>query len=182
MAGVLAQDFIDAVLAIAAAAAANPPPAVAVPFALLPGAANINAIDFNTRAGNAMFDRAIAPLDIKYGLQEEGMNTFLEQVRERARIYAWDDLLTVPDSLATPVPRNLISHFGMVSLANCQAHANGHVGQNTRMAQDSMMLYFFVFGSLSESAKEVIIADKESYTVNNAPSGVCLLKVVIIIC
>jgi hypothetical protein len=168
-----AQDFINAVLALAAQAAQNPPPVQVVPFALLPGAANRNALDWGKREDMAMFNRAIEPLETKFGLQEEGMRTFLEQVRERARIYCWDDLLTVPDSSPTPVPRNLITNFGMVSLENCQAHATTHVNATTRMAQDSMMLYFFILDSLTESAKLLVITEKESYTVANKPSGVC---------
>ena len=155
-----AQDFINAVLALAAQAAQNPPApplAPVVPFALLPGASNRNALDYSRREDMAMFTRAIEPIETKFGLNEEGMRTFLEQVRERARIYSWDDLLTVPDNSATPVPYHLIKSFGMVTLEDCRRHAAGHVNASTRMAQDSMMLYFFVLDSLSETAKLLVI-------------------------
>lgn len=75
-------------------------------------------------------------------------------------------------------------------MANCQAHANSHVGvpagsaagtaaANTRMAQDSMMLYQFLMNSLTDTAKLTILADKDQYEVNGHPSGVCFLKVII---
>ena len=59
----------------------------------------------------------------------------------------------------------------MVTLEDCQRHVNGHVNANTRMAQDSMMLYFFILGSLSESAKLLVITEKESYAVAKKSFG-----------
>jgi phage host-nuclease inhibitor protein Gam len=186
-----AQAFVDAIMAAAgvaanaaaataanatAAANAAQPPA---PFALLPGASNTAALDWNKTEAMKLFHKAIFALDPKFGMDEDNLRTFIEQVRERARIFNWNDLLTVNDSTGTA--RNILNSYGMVTLANCQAHAATHVGIafSSRMAQDSMMLYQFLMNSLNDAAKLNILSDQESYTVNDQPSGVCFLKVII---
>ena len=68
---------------------------------------------------------------------------------------------------------------------NCRAYATGHVGlatataNNTRLSQDSMMLYQFLLNSLSDSAQLAMLSDKELYYLNDFPSGVCFLKAII---
>lgn len=185
-----ARAFVDAMVnaaAAAAAAAANaavaPQPPQPVPFALLPGAANVNPLDWSKAEAMKLFHKATFALDPKFGMKEETLRTFIEQIRERSRIYNWDYLLTVPD--AATVGRNLLDRYGMVTMADCQAYATNHVGlatattNNTRLSQDSMMLYQFLLNSLSESAKLAMLSDKESYYINDFPSGVCFLKAII---
>jgi hypothetical protein len=83
-----------------------------------------------------------------------------------------------------------LDSYGHVTTENCRAHANGHVSvpaglaagtaaANTRIAQDSMMLYQSLNNSLTDTARLDILADKDLYNVNGHPSGVCFLKVVI---
>ena len=196
------QQFVDALIAAAAAStqAANATAANAAtttPFALLPGSSNTNSLDWTKAEAMKLFHKAVTSLDSKFSLIEETLRTFLQQVRERSRIYNWDTLLTVKDT--DGIDRNLLDSYGRVTIENCRTHANSHVGvaagavpvanaagvmvaptaATTRMAQDSMMLYLFLMNSLTDAARLAILADKELYHVNGHPSGVCFLKVLI---
>jgi hypothetical protein len=174
------QDLINALIAaIAAVPAAAPiqPAAAPAPYAVMPGAANPNILDFNQSDALKMFNKAIAALDTKFDLAEENLRTFLEQVRERARIFNWDNLLTVND--ANGVPRNLINGYGMLTMDECIAHATIKLAVQDRMTQDSMMCYQFLINSLTDKAKLQILSEKDKYYVGDVPSGVCFLKAII---
>lgn len=178
------QAFVDAIVALAAAAALAVPAvpaggAAAVTFALMPGAADNNVLNFNKSEAIKLFHKAIQPLDPKFTLAEENLRTFMEQVRERARIYNWDALLTVPVDATTSY--HLITHYGMISAEACSTYAADHVGAafETRKTQDSMMLYQFLLNSLTDAAKLTMLSNKDQYYVGTTPSGVCFLKAII---
>ena len=126
------QQFVEALIAAAAAsttaanAVAQQNAAAAATFALLPGASNTNSLDWTKAEAMKLFNKAVASLDSKFSLIEDTLRTFIEQVRERARIYNWDTLLTVADTGGTD--RNILDNYGMLTIENCQAHANNHVG------------------------------------------------------
>lgn len=172
------QAFLDA---ISAHIANNPPPpaqAVVVPFALYPGEAHQGVLDLTKPEVAKLFAKATAPIAPQYGLEESLLRTFLEQVNERARVHNWDALLTVPD--ATTVGRNIISHFGMVTIEECRTHALTYTHTSSRLAQDNVMLYQFLLASMSEKGMKALLPDKELYYVRpNQPSGVCFLKLII---
>jgi hypothetical protein len=179
------QDLIDLLVAAARAAAVAavpaaapiPPAAAPAPYAVMPGAANPNELDYTQSDALKLFNKAITALDTKFDLAEENLRTFLEQVRERARIFNWDALLTVKD--ATNVDRHLINSYGMLTMDDCRTHATTHLALQNRMTQDSMMLYQFLLNSLTDKAKLQILSEKDKYYVTNVPSGVCFLKAII---
>jgi hypothetical protein len=176
------QDLINAIIAAMTAAAvpaAAPvvPAAAQAPFAVMPGAANPNVLDYNKTDALKLFNKAIAALDSKFDLAEENLRTFLEQVRERARIFNWESLLTVEDSSGTD--RSLLNSYGMLTMDDCRKHAAAHLALQDRMTQDSMMCYQFLINSLTDKAKLHMLAEKDKYYVNDVPSGVCFLKAII---
>jgi hypothetical protein len=115
------------------------------------GAANPKVLDFSKTDALKLFNKATTALDTKFDLIEEKMRTFMEQVRERARIFNWDSLLTINDDGRTP--RNLIDRYGMLTMDNCRAHATAYLAAKDRMTLDSMMLYQFLVTSLTEKAQ-----------------------------
>jgi hypothetical protein len=186
------QAFVDAIIAadtaatnaanLAAGQAAQQAPAApaATPFALLPVSANVNPLDWTKAESMKLFSKAISSIDTKFSLSEDTLRTFIEQVRERSRVYNWKGLLTVPDGGG--IQRNILDSYDQVTIENCRSYANGHVGipagspagmatTNTRIAQEFMMLYQFLNNSLTDSAKLAILADKDLYNVNGHPSG-----------
>jgi hypothetical protein len=179
------QDLINALIAAAQAAAIAavpaaapiPPAAAQAPFAVMPGAANVNVLDFNQSDALKLFNKAIAALDTKFDLEEENLRTFIEQVRERARIYNWDGLLTVNDTAG--VAKNLINSYGMLTMEECRAQATKQLANKDRMTQDSMMCYQFLINSLTDKAKLQMLSEKDQYYINDVPSGICFLKAII---
>jgi hypothetical protein len=179
-----ADDAIQAIInaANAAAAAAQaaggqpPPPA---PFALWPGMANADPLDFTKPNDLKTFNKAITPLQTEYDLKPENLKVFLECVKERARIYHWHEILQIPDDNA--VNRNILSAYGLISLTHCQAHAATYVDLPTKNAQNSIMLYQFLSNTLSKEAKNKIQINAGLYHIgiNEIPSGVCFLKIII---
>ena len=82
----------------------------------------LNFDDPNTGAtATKLYNKAIVPLDTKLDGEAEKMTVLLASVSDRARRFNWQRLITVPiDDVTT---RNLLTHYGQVSLNNTRAHA-----------------------------------------------------------
>jgi hypothetical protein len=140
-----AEDLINMRITAAMAAAVPPVPAAALippaaapaPYAFMPRAANPNVLDFNQTDALKLFNKVITALDTEFNLAEDNLRKFLEQIRERTRIFNWENLLTVNDSVGTA--RNLINNGGMYTMDDCRTHATTHLSLQNRMTQDSMM-------------------------------------------
>jgi hypothetical protein len=157
------------------AAAAN---VVAPVFALAPGLANANFLNFADSNDVKLFNKGIQPTDVKFDLKEGNLQSFLQAVSDRARLYNWSSILEVPDS--TQVNRNLVTHYGRVTLDNCRTHAATYIGNPVRDAQNSLMLYHFLSGSLTEAARLRLTSKTSTpFTVNGNLSGTCFLKIII---
>lgn len=175
------DNFIQALIAAANAARppVAPPAAVAVPvFALAPGLANANFLNFDNANDVKLFNKGIQPIDPKFDLKEGNLQAFLQSVADRARLYNWSGILNIPDTAG--VNRNLLTDYGRVTMANCKAHATTYIANQVRDAQNSLMLYQFLVGSLTVAAG-LRLKSKTSapFTVLNHPSGTCFLKIII---
>ena len=175
-----------------AAAAAPPvlpaPPApLPVPpappaFALGPGRSHaiLNFDDPNTGAtATKLYNKAIAPLEAKFDGEADNLAVFLASVRDRARRFNWHRLITVPIDDGTT--RNLLTHYGQVSLDNTRAHAVTYVNTQTRDAQDNDMFYYFLSDSLTNEFRTTVLLYADVYTVTNVPVAASLLKQIIIL-
>ena len=160
-------------------AAAAPP--AAVPFALAPSLVDNDPIDYSRPAGIKLYKANTEPFPEKFDGEPKNLRLFLEQVKERARTANWDTLLTVLDSSVPPVGRDLVSEFGMVSLANVTTHAQVYIGQPTRAAQNSSQLYECLTRSLTEEAKMRAISNRSQYIVTGTPDGPLFLKTLIML-
>jgi hypothetical protein len=153
-------------------------PVTPPPFALLPGMANADvALDFTKSNEIKVFNRAIEGNATKFDLKEGNLMFFIECIKERFRIYNWTSVVTVPD--AEGEDREVLESYGLVTLEDCQAHAEQYINEETRQAQNSMMLYQYIINSLSDQAKIIVYANPDLYTIDGQPSGICLLKVII---
>jgi hypothetical protein len=171
----LIQALITA--AQAATAAAIPPVAPPVPFALLPGAAYTAPLDYSKASELKIFRASTSGMDDKFDLKEDHLRVFIETVKEHVRTYNWMTIVTIPDDNA--VDRNLITNYGQLTLANVNAHAIGYMTLQTRDAQNSMLLYKYLLNSLTEDAKLVMVTMAHQYHANNMPSGPLFLKSII---
>ena len=161
-----------------AAAAAPPvlpaPPApIPVPpalpaFGLGPGRSHaiLNFDDPNTGAmATKLYNKAIAPLEAKFDGEADNLAVFLASVRNRARRFNWHRLITVP--IDDDTTRNLLTHYGQVSLDNTRAHAVTYVNTPTRDTQDNDMFYYFLSDSLTNEFHTTVLLYADVYTVTN---------------
>jgi hypothetical protein len=165
----------------AMAVAAAAPPA----FALFPGRATITALDFNNSDDVKLYKTAITAMTTPFNLAPIGLTQFLSNVQDRATEFGWENLLTVPTGPATArVNRNIITDYGLITMADCEAHAATYFAQTTRQAQNSAMLYTFLSKSLTEEARMLVFAFKgdfmrTSQTIGSIGVGILLFKTII---
>ena len=92
-----------------------PPPAnvpANVPFALSPAQAVATAyIDYSSRTGMMLFNQATAPLSIEFDVEEGGVQTFIDLLRDRADMAGWShgqDPITMVNGV------DLLAQFGTI--------------------------------------------------------------------
>jgi hypothetical protein len=89
--------------------------------AINPGDLAIAALDFNNAEDNKFYQKAIKGMDEseRYDLTPIKLKSFLDNVRQRAVIYGWNDVLNVPTLAVAPaLPINhVINNYGVVSMA-----------------------------------------------------------------
>jgi hypothetical protein len=118
----------------------------------------------------------------KYDLSPEKLKGFLDQVSKRARLSGWAPVLTVPTIAVAPavaVNRDILTEYGNVTLAECQAHATTYMAGVTATGQQAVMLYHFLFDSLTPEGLSKINVDTTPFTIKNERDGLCFLRTII---
>ena len=163
-----------------------PPPAGPAPpapaFTLGPGRSHavLNFDDPNTGAtATKQYNKAISPLEGKFDGEADNLAVFLVSVRDRARHFSWQRLITVPIDDGTT--RNPLTHYGQVSLDNTRTHAVTYINTPTSDAQDNDMFYYFLADSLMTDFRTTVLLYADVYTVANIPVASALLKQIIIL-
>ena len=107
----------------------------------------------------------------------------MDELRRKADESGWNqDLLRISDQhLVTPTLRNLLSFHRMIDIKDVQAHARAYIGTQSRLAQDSKMMYDFLQGSLTSGAKRRMALQHFEYDINGTPDGPCYLKALLAI-
>ena len=119
------------------------------------------------------------PLETKFDGEADNLAVFLASMRDRARRFNWHRLITVPIDDGTT--RNLLTHYGQVSLENTRTHATSYINTPTRDAQDNDMFYYFLSDSLTNDFRATVLLYADIYTVTNVPVASALLKQIIIL-
>jgi hypothetical protein len=154
-------------------------PAVPViPFLLFPGQNVILDLAGSDR-DIKMYHKAIIPNvgATKYDLKPEGLKSFLESVRVRAKLYNWMNILDVPD--AAGVVLSILDQYGNISMDECRAYATVFMGARNRDTQNSVMLYQFLLNSIEEKWKATLLSKMAIYTINGEQEGLCFLRLLI---
>ena len=162
-----------------------PPAPLAPPaFALGPGWSHavLDYDDTNMGAtATKLYNKAISPLEEEFDGEADNLAVFLASIRARARCFNWQRLITVPIDDGTT--RNILTHYGQLSLENTRTHAATYINMPTRDAQDYDMFYCFLLDSLMNEFRttEVLYAEVYTeYTITNIPVASSLLKQIII--
>ena len=149
-------------------------------FALAPLLFGAEVLDYSTSEGAKLFKTATAPLKEDITCQPENLVLMISQLKTRARIMGWSDILNIPPILAEPDNTvDLLNGYGQLSLSQVRAHAETYVNNQNRAAQDSMQLYMCLMNSMSQEADNMVSLYSSQYTIGDQVSGTCLLKVVI---
>ena len=164
-----------------------PPSPLPVPpappaFALGPGRSHavLNFDDPNTRAtATKLYNKAIAPLEAKFDGEADNLAVFLASVCDRAWCFNWHQLITMPIDDGTT--RNLLTHYGQVSLDNTRAHGGAYMNTPTRDTRDNDMFYYFLADSLTKKFHMTVLLYTDIYMVTNVPVALSLLKQIIIV-
>ena len=151
-------------------------------FALGPGHSHtvLNFDDPNTGAtATKLYNKAITPLEEKFDREVDNLAVFLASVCDRARHFNWHRLITMPIDDGTT--RNLLTHYGQVSLDSTRAHTATYVNMPTRDMQDNDMFYYFLADSLTNKFCTTVLLYADIYTVTNVPVASSVLKQIIIL-
>lgn len=165
-------------MAAQAQAAVNVGAAVAVPipFTLFPGQGNLDRLIFSDEKAVKLFSKAVLGIEKKFDMKPEGLKSFIENIRVRAKTYHWVDLFVI--TVGTNQTVNLLDQYGTISMDQCRVDAATYVKTETRKAQNSQMLYNFLINSITEESKNELWADKTEYLINDEESGICFLKAI----
>ena len=187
------QAIVDAAIAAeraaAAAIAAVPvpgavpaPPLIIPTFARTPAQAKVGILDYGSSEGMKIYNAAIAALPSKYTGNAIDMHVFLKNVKKRAQSFGWREILEIPTADGTI--KDLIDLYGLIELGDVKAHALTYENEGGRNAQNASQMYEFLYNSLTEEAKLMVLSDYTDYTIVNDDgihinNGPTFLKVII---
>ena len=127
-------------------------------FALGPGHSH-TVLDFDNPNTGAMatklYNKVISPLEGKFDGEADNLAVFLTSVRDWARHFNWHWLITVP--INDGMTRNLLTHYGQVSLNNTRTHAMTYINTPMQDAQDNDMFYYFIADSLTNKFRMSVL-------------------------
>ena len=165
-----------------AATAGSPAPPSPPAFALGPGRsyAVLDYDDPNTVAtAIKLYNKAISPLKEKFNSEAHNLVVILASIRDQAHRFHWQRLITVPIDDGTI--RDILTHYGQVSLENTRTHVATYINMPTRDVQDNDMFYYSLSESLTNEFCTTVLLYMEVYTVTNVPVASSLLIQIIIL-
>ena len=149
-----------------------------VQFALSPALIHNGVIDYGTTIGAKQYYEAVKTVHEEgFGVESEGIISFLAKIKTRAQRSGWKDILTIPEDHLQPNTnlRNLIDGYGEITLKQVQDHASTYSTMDNRQSQNSAQLYHCLLNSLSEEGLSKINIWEDQFNEN----GSVLLKVII---
>ena len=102
-------------------------------------------LDFSDAATVKLYNKAISPLELKLDGEADNLAVFLASDNH----FNWSNQITIP--LADTKTRNLLTHYGQVTLSNCTDHGSSYVSTQTRDAQNNDILFDFLVDSLESN-------------------------------
>ena len=161
--------------------AAAPPP-----FVLHPADAIQGVIDLTTRKGIKLYQNATrsfySDAEDFFNCEAPGLHGFLKEVEGRASRFRWHDaILEIPNDIANPLggTRNLLMHYGKLSLEHLCNWETTYIHEVSRAAQDTVHLHLCLMNSLTQAEKDKVCLWSDQFILNGRESGILLLKVII---
>jgi hypothetical protein len=179
------QTLVDAAVAAALLAERANPAGGAVPrittFARTPAQTSAEILNYESSKGMKTYNAAVVALSTKYSGNTNNMHIFLKNVKERGQTFGWQAILNVPKDGSK---KNVIEQYGLLELEDIQAHATIYENERGRNAQNASQMYNFLYTSLTDEAKLMVLSDYSDNTIIAADgsqicNGPCYLKVII---
>ena len=155
------------------------------PFALHPADAIQLVIDLTTHEGIKLYQNATrsfySPEDF-FNCEAPGLHRFLMEVEGRASRFGWrDTILEIPNDIANPLggTRNLLMHYGELSLEHLRDWITTYIHSVSRVAQDTVHLHLCLMNSLTQAGRDKVYLWSDRFILNGRDSGILLLKVII---
>ena len=156
------------------------------PFALHPAEAIPGVIDLTTQEGIKLYQDATRlfysdPTDC-FNCEAPGLHGFLKEVEGRASRFGWRDaILEIPNDINNPLGgmKNLLTHYGELSLEHLHAWENTYLHGILRAAQDTAHLHLCLMNSLTQAGKDKVRLWSDQFILNGRESGILLLKIII---
>jgi hypothetical protein len=158
----------------------NVPVIVPGPVLLNPGVNANNILNFAVPDNVKFYHQAIKGLDdeMKYYLSPIELRTFLDKLCQRCTLYGTDGILMVPTA-DEPAGENLLENYGKITMAECTARATAIFVAMTRDAQNSTMVYHFLYASVTKEAITKINLWKTAFTIVTHKDGLTFLCTII---
>ena len=171
--------------------AGAPNPGTAAPiFALSPAMANAGAfLNLSTSTGAKLFKIGAEPLSRSFDfLDPSDLQVFLDLLKTKSKVQGWSRIFTVPvevDGVTTS--HSLLHNYGVIPLASVVSDALTYVNEESKVAQDSFMLFQCIFASLDTEFLKSVTTEAQHYHIVDAkspmgppiPCGALLLKIII---
>jgi hypothetical protein len=159
-------------------------------FALSPAMANAGAfLDLANSNGAKLFKLGAEPLSRSFDFVDPSdLHVFLDLLKTKSKVQGWSRILTVPvevDGVTTNY--SLLHNYGVIPLASVALDAATYVNAQSRVAQDSFMLFQCIFASLCTEFLKFITTEATLYHIMDTrdpqeppiPYGALLLKIII---
>jgi len=157
----------------------------AIRLAMTPARASRDPIDYTTKTGSSLYDRATKSLftDTKdaYDLKSDGLMNFLDAINCRGRECGWE-IFTINNTAGDA--KNLLTEHGDLTIQNVLDHATAvlQAAPITRHAQEEGQLFACINNSMTQGAIDVLNLRRDKFLIP-APvdeySGTCFLRVII---
>ena len=169
----------------------NPNLGIAAPiFALSPAMANSGAfLDLATSTGAKLFKLGSEPLSRTFDFVDPSdLQVFLDLLKTKSKVQGWSRIFTVPvevDGVTTN--HSLLHNYGVIPLESVALDAATYVNAQSKVAQDSFMLFQCIFASLGTEFLKLITTEATLYHIMDTrdpqeppiPCGSLLLKIII---
>ena len=151
-------------------------------FTLGPGRCN-SLLDYSNTSHIKTYYKAVTPLEHKFDSKPSSLRIFMKSVANQVKSFGWDNILNIVDSHGNT--RSLLYDYRQLTTEEIRMHArNQWTNQHTRDAQNTEMLYHFLFDSFYENFKATILLKNYNYQVTmgtyTTEDGPCLLKQIIV--
>jgi hypothetical protein len=142
------------------------------------GEANSNVLDLTDNNQVNMYRNGMTCLEgDKFDGKPKGLRVFLEAFKDKAIMYNWFDVLTVPNLARTDV-KNFLTNYGSITMEECVSHAEDYMLARDRTAQNSQMILHCLSDSLTTDFKAELMSELSANTIDGYSEGLCFLKII----